>query len=286
MTRGVGKVLLALGVLVALFVGHQLWGTGFTERRGQRALAAQFPERPAAAPPVTAPGARAPEPRPVALGDALGLLEIPAIDLEKLVGEGVAPEHLESGPGHYPGTPLPGQRGNAAIAGHRTTYGAPFYNLDALRPGDPIFVTTDAGRFQYDVTDSQIVDPIEGAWVLDATADDRLTLTTCNPKFSAAQRLIVTARLVTTPSDAIAPAPEAPPGMVAGLEVVPDLTGGGAGAQHAVLWGAVVALVWLSAWWAAREWRRWPAYALAVIPFLAALFMFYENLARLFPADV
>ncbi len=285
-TGGVGKTLLALGVLVGLFAGHQLWGTGFAERRGQRALAAQFAQRQAAASPVTVPGATAPELPPVALGDAVGLIEIPAIDLEKLVGQGVAPEHLESGPGHYPGTPMPGQRGNAAIAGHRTTYGAPFYDLDALRPGDAIFVTTDAGRFQYDVMESHIVDPVGGVWVLDPTADDRLTLTTCNPKFSAAQRLIVTARLVSTPSDTVTPTADAPPSIVAGLDVGPNLTGGRAGVERAVLWAAVAAVVWITAWQVARAWRRWPAYALGVIPFLAALFMFYESLARLLPADV
>ena len=120
---------MAAGVLILAFVGYQLWGTGIVEARTQDRLRSDFldalelpdPE-PAEA---TAPSPTTP-PRPVPTGEAVALLRIPKIGVEKAVVEGVGVEALKSGPGHYPTTPLPGQPGNAAIAGHRSTYGAPF----------------------------------------------------------------------------------------------------------------------------------------------------------------
>lgn len=112
---------------------------------------------------------------------------------------------LKKGPGHYPGTALPGGSGNAAIAGHRTTYGAPFFRVDELEAGDPIFITIRGGRYRYDVSELKIVAP-EDAWVLEPTEDNRLTLTTCHPRYSAAQRLIVVAQLVSAPAST-APVP-------------------------------------------------------------------------------
>ena len=183
LVRATGIALVCVAVLLGALVGYRLWGTSLVERRGQRALAEDFERRPAGA--------------PVDLGDSVALIELPSIGVRKFVVEGVGVGELKAGPGHYPGTPLPGERGNAAIAGHRTTYGAPFGDLDALQAGDPVFVTTAAGRFRYEVTEQLVVDPDAGGWVLDATGDDRLTLTTCNPKYSAEERLIVVARLVT-----------------------------------------------------------------------------------------
>lgn len=98
--------------------------------------------------------------------------------------EGVDQAHLRRGPGHYAGSPLPGQGGNMAIAGHRTTYGAPFYRLDELEPGDVIRITTRDGEFVYEVTDSEVVAPTR-VDVLDDFGDDRLTLTACNPRYPA-----------------------------------------------------------------------------------------------------
>jgi sortase A len=193
-------------------------------------------------------------------------------------------DDLKQGPGHYPGTPLPGQSGNAAIAGHRTTYGAPFHDLDRLDPGDPIFVTTAMGRFRYDVTDQLVVDPVKGGWVLDPSADDRLTLTTCNPKYSAAERLIVTAALMSVPAPVPAPAtPAAVPLLATGASEA-GLSGDRGGSMRAILWGAVVAGIGALGWMGGRTWR-WPAYAIAAGPFLAALFMFYDSLGRALPAN-
>ncbi|MGH9179973.1 MAG: sortase, partial [Acidimicrobiales bacterium] len=155
--RGLGKALISIGILLFLFVGYQLWGTGIAEARGQRDLEKKFAQRalltsvPTIPSPSGGPATTTTLP-PIDLGDSVAMIEIPKIDLKKFVIEGVDVEDLKAGPGHYPGTPLPGEKGNAAIAGHRTTYGAPFSDLDDLSAGDQIFVTTGAGRFQYDVT--------------------------------------------------------------------------------------------------------------------------------------
>jgi len=134
-------------------------------------------------------------------GDVLARIEIPSIGLDAKVVAGVEPADLKEGPGHYPGTPMPGQLGNSAIAGHRTTYGEPFRNLDDIGQGEEIVITTIQGRFVYRMTGSEIVSPSDGQVV--ATTDPtraKLTLTTCDPVFTATNRLIVYADLDTTAS--------------------------------------------------------------------------------------
>ncbi len=291
--RGFGKTLISIGILLFLFVAYQLWGTGLAERRGQKLLQAKFERRLLTAPPtLPMPSGMEPAeaaPPPVELGDAAALLEIPKIDIKKLVVEGVGVEDLKSGPGHYPETPMPGEKGNAAIAGHRTTYGAPFYDLNELSPGDPIFVTTGAGRFRYDVVESKVVSPDEVS-VLNPTEDDRLTLTTCHPRFSAAERLIVVAKLVSKPvQSAPRPPPEQPRTEQLPSESTQEiagLSGASASKRPAVLWGSLAAAIWLGGWLFGRAWRKWPAYVLTAPVFLAVLFVFYENVARLLPANV
>ncbi|MGH2707488.1 MAG: class E sortase, partial [Actinomycetota bacterium] len=119
----------------------------------------------------------------------------PKIGVEQVVVEGVSVDVLKKGPGHVPGTASPGQGGNMVISGHRTTYGAPFKRLDELEAGDEISLTTMQGRFLYLVTDTRIVAPTEVS-ILNPTIDSRLTLTTCHPKFSDRQRLVVLARFL------------------------------------------------------------------------------------------
>ena len=128
-------------------------------------------------------------------------LSIPSLDLEAVVFEGVSVETLRKGPGHMPWTPLPGQKGNAVISGHRTTYGRPFFNLDQLKPGDRIEIETAIGIHVYVVRDSFVVKPTD-IWVTDDREGSWLTMTTCNPKFSARERLIITAELVEGPNAA------------------------------------------------------------------------------------
>ncbi len=129
-------------------------------------------------------------------GGALDHMVIPAIGVDRYVVEGVGELDLQMGPGHYPGTPLPGQDGNVGIAGHRTTFGAPFFRLNELVPGDLIYLTdTDGRTWAYDVVKQWVVPPSDTA-VLDTTHKPVLTLTTCNPRFEATTRLVVRADLV------------------------------------------------------------------------------------------
>lgn len=134
-----------------------------------------------------------------ALGDSVGRIVIPAAGVDWAFVEGVSRSALKSGAGHMPGTALPGQPGNAVISGHRTTYGAPFLHLDRLAVGDPIVVETAVGTHVYQVVDSFVVDPGD-VWVTGQWDGAWLTLTTCEPVLSSAQRLVVVATLVAGPN--------------------------------------------------------------------------------------
>jgi sortase A len=127
-------------------------------------------------------------------GDPMGRIVMPSIGVSDVFVEGTGGADLRKGPGHYPGTPLPGQRGTVAIAGHRTTYGAPFRRVDQLARGDRIELRMPYGRFTYVVERTKIVPPTEVS-VTDRVAFDRLVLSACHPLYSAAQRIIVFARL-------------------------------------------------------------------------------------------
>ncbi len=153
--------------------------------------------------------------------DAIARIEIASIDVDKIVVQGVRVDDLQRGPGHYSSTAEPGRGGNVAFAGHRTTYGAPFADIDQVSPGDEIVITTVDGEFVYMVEDPRdafstrlgdllsvgeghvIVDP-EASWVLHDFGDNRLTLTACHPKFSDRERIIVVAELIGVP---LAPPP-------------------------------------------------------------------------------
>lgn len=308
--------MIAAGGLILLFVAYQLWGTGLAEARSQRELKKEFERALAATAPAsttttdtsagpspeatavtTAPPDLAPPPVPA--GDAVAIIKIPKLGLEKTVVEGVTLDLLKKGPGHYPGTPMPGQPGNAAIAGHRTTYGAPFFRLNELEPGDPILVTTRQGRFRYEVTRTMIVRPSETA-VLNQTEDNRLTLTTCNPRFSAAQRLIVVAALKGEAADPPPPVtttapPVTAPGAAPATTQAPSLdfeaaedeslSGDNAANGPALTWAIAAAAVWLLTWLAGRRWRKLPAYLVGTPVFLVVLFVFFENFSRLLPAN-
>jgi sortase A len=128
-------------------------------------------------------------------GDAVGKILIDRIGLSSVVVEGTDAGDLRKGPGHYPGTPLPGQRGTVAIAGHRTTYGAPFRKIDKIKPRDEITVVMPYGRFTYRVERTRIVPPT-AVWVTQRVSYDRLILSACHPLYSAAKRIVVFARLI------------------------------------------------------------------------------------------
>lgn len=128
-------------------------------------------------------------------GQAAGRMRMPAIGVESVVVDGTDPASLRKGPGFFPEAPYPGARGTVAIAGHRTTYSAPFRNIDDLEKGNRIIVEMPYGRFTYRVERTRIVTP-DSLWVLRRVRYDRLILSACHPLYSAAKRIIVFARLV------------------------------------------------------------------------------------------
>lgn len=138
-------------------------------------------------------------------GEALTRLEIPKLDVDVIVVEGTSLAALRAGAGHYPKTPLPGEAGNVAIAGHRTTYGRPFNRLDELQPGDKVILTTPLARHVYEIiSEPYVVEPTD--WTpIDSypRSGSFLTLTTCHPEGSASQRIVTRAELVKT-TDTIA----------------------------------------------------------------------------------
>lgn len=132
----------------------------------------------------------------VAEGDSLTRLRIPGIDVDVVVVEGTTASALRAGAGHYANTPLPGEEGNVAIAGHRTTYGRPFADLDRVGPGDEILLETPLGTHTYRVSRQPYVVNNTDWEPIAQRPGKTLTLTTCHPKGSARQRLIVKAELV------------------------------------------------------------------------------------------
>lgn len=213
LTSAFGWLLLSCGVSLLLYLAYALLFTNVAAGEAQRDLRDEWLQRvPAAAPASEAPSAVAasePPPDPSSpAGDGIAMVEFarpgsgsaPVHDGPLIVLDDITTDDLTRGPGHYPGTAMPGEPGNFAIAGHRTTYGAPFLHLDALRDGDLIHVTNRHGRrFTYEVSAQRVVEPsntsVIGSDPL-GTGRATLTLTTCHPRFSAAERLIVHAQLV------------------------------------------------------------------------------------------
>ncbi len=129
-------------------------------------------------------------------GEAIGRIIAPAMaGLNMVFIQGTDTASLEQGPGHYPETPFPGQGGTVGIAGHRTTYLAPFRHIDSMRPGDPITLEMPYAHFLYRVQKTAIVDPSD-VGIVRKVGYERLVLSACNPLYSAAQRFVVFARLV------------------------------------------------------------------------------------------
>jgi sortase A len=295
----VGRVLITSGVLLLLFVAYQLWGTGIHTQRAQNDARDEFEEQLAEAeanPPTDPAGnpgrpdnpdrpgraLRQPVPHAPPHGEWIGRITIPAIDADFIFFEGVDLDTLTQGPGHYEGTPMPGQRGNAGIAGHRTTYLHPFYRLNELDEGDTIIINyANGSRFRYQYLATHIVAP-DQTDVLEYKFDNRLTLTACNPRYSARERIVVSARLLDPPARRAQGEPPADP-----TEAPDDLRLDGEthSKAPAILWGAAAASVWLAAFVLGRAWRRWAVYLLCLPIFLAVLYGFFENFSHLLPAD-
>jgi len=216
--RGLGQLLITVGVVILLFVGYELWGTNFYTKAQQHKLEQAITEqwRHGGVPDVSEQHIG-----DVPLGSGLAVLRVPRFGrgYHQVIVEGTGYEDLKRGPGHYPETALPGQVGNFAVAGHRTTYGAPFNKIDQLRRGDAIVLETKSMWFTYTVQDTnaagvypavpfqEIVDPttVTVAYAVPDQPDPgakptrkMLTFTSCNPKYSAAQRIVVHAVLTDT----------------------------------------------------------------------------------------
>ena len=200
--RFIGAVLATSGVLLLADVGLTLlWQepvSAVFASRAQDSLAQELDveeqrQEPATGRPALSRAARRYAAR-LRRGDAFGRVALPTLRQSYVVAEGTDDETLRGGPGHYEGTGVPGQRRTVALAGHRTTYLAPFADVDELKPGDPIVVTMPYGRFTYRVERTRIVDP--SAYWVTQKGQNRLVLTSCHPPFSAAQRIVLIARLV------------------------------------------------------------------------------------------
>jgi len=290
----VGRVLITVGLLILLFVAYQLWGTGIYEARAQSDLTSQFNRDLArqgsqsttttsGATSTTAPTAPATLSPAPADGDPVGVIKIDKIGVDKVVVEGTSVPDLRKGPGHYTGSPLPGQLGNAAIAGHRTTYGAPFGDLDQLSQGDKISVRTLTGTWQYVLVDDPFAVKPDQTEVLDPTIDPAtgqplatLTLTTCEPKYQATERLVVKAKL----SDTKQPLP-GPDRTKLVLDT--GLSGGSESRTPVLIWGLIAAAVGALWWLLFHRYPRWTTWFAGVIPFLVVLFVFYTYLERVLP---
>ena len=317
---GTGKVLITVGILVLLFVVYQLWGTGIYTARQQNKLESQFedalresgqtttPNFPTATTLATSANGNSPvvatrptgsttatttpvtttAPPPIAPPDldSVAHIVIPRIDADYYVVDGVDENDLRKGPGHYPSTPLPGQIGNAAIAGHRTTYGAPFGRLDELEPGDTIEITTLQGRFGYRIYDKFEVNPSD-VEVLDPEAGKAtLTLTTCHPPYSAAKRLIVKAELQLPPNAVPFPSSVDPNDQVKQASLDGEGLSGNTGSKTpTVIAGLIMLFVGLLWWLLFHRHPRWTTWFIGVVPYAVALAIFYFYLERALPAN-
>jgi sortase A len=310
-----GRLMIRAGVLVLLLVVYQLWGTGIHTSEAQDNLRKQFEaEQQALAHPSTDPAdGKTPSTTPIKVaadgsipvpqpGQPIGRIDIPHIGSNFIMVEGVDLKYLSEGPGHFPGTPLPGQAGNAAVAGHRTTYKAPFNRIDELKPGDDIFVTTLQGKFTYQVMAQapdhpggpplghRIVKP-NAVEILADKGRNQLTLMACNPKYYATQRIVVEALLVGNPA---AGKPAEHPSNVNQNALAGLTKGDDSERAPAILWGLAALAVWFVTWWASQRLKRprgsgaerlirWTPYLIGVPVFLVLLYASFEAFSKVLP---
>ncbi|HEV7525747.1 MAG TPA: sortase [Acidimicrobiia bacterium] len=305
---GIGRTLVTLGLLILLFVVYQLWGTGIFTARAQENLKSKFQKElqqagtdnpVVASPTTTKPGVSTPptvphdnvKPAPPtpAEGEVEGKISIQRIGLDMAFVEGTSRDDLKKGPGHYPGTPLPGTIGNAAIAGHRTTYLHPFGDLDKMLVGDQIVVQTLAGTFVYQVSTPWFKVKSTDVWVVANTADPELTLTACHPKGSAEFRIVIKAKLIWNKSSRVSIAKPLDLGTGKGRAtqqqgLAESLSGQARSFGPSIFWGVIAAIVGLAWWWGFRRWRHPRTWLIGALPFLIALFPFYVYLERALPS--
>ena len=260
----VSRVVTAIGILALLFVAYELFGTSIGEARTQTKLLSawqtQLQTNPNAVP---------------ALGDPVALLEIPRFPSQDVVVQGVRSTDLQKGPGHDPGSPMPGQVGNAVIMGHRTTYGGPFRDLSQLQRGDSITVFTAQGRFQYTVLSTRVT---TGTPLIATTTElGYLTLITSDATFGGSRQVQVLAQLVTQP---LTPTSE--------IQMAVGAVRNGSGADPlayapVLLWGELFAAVLVIAWVLYRRWSPWATHLITSPILIALMFLLFSSIDRLLP---
>ena len=208
--RGVGQTLITVGFVLLLFCAYELWITNLVTEREQSQLTDQLRNQWSEPPPRPQAGSPAVTPVAVELGAGVAVLRAPRLgegfnDEPPVVVEGTSVADLKKGPGRLVSSAQPGEVGNLVISGHRTTYGAPFADLDRLQPGDAVVVETRDTWFTYRVTGTEIVSPTAVEVTLPVPrqpgaepTQSLLTLTTCHPKYSARQRMVVFSELEAT----------------------------------------------------------------------------------------
>ncbi len=268
----VGPMLTALGLVAALFVVYELAFTGLTEQSAQAGLLREF-QQSITTTTLDAPGASPTEGTPVAL------LEIPVINVSQVVVEGTTPSDLKTGPGHLMDTPLPGEAGNAVVAGRRTTYGGSFASLDQLTVGDTVHVDSGQGSVTYVVSSVGHVSPGAADPVV-ATADNRLTLITADPAFIGSGRLVVVAKLQGKPLDVS----HRRPVLVGTADL--GLTGDPLGLALGLIWAELLALTIVLAWRYRRRWSPEVLYLLTAPLVLILAVLTFSSLDLLLPGTL
>ena len=284
--------MITVGLLMLGFVAYQLWGTGIKTQQAQKELAREYEKLTEQTVPTTnTPSTTPPLPQEIDRGDVVGRIVIPDINVNKWVVAGATMDMLERGPGLFANTSLPGQLGNSAIAGHRTSYGAPFSRVNELDPGDAITMVTPQGSFTYEVRDTQIV-PATAVEVLDTVDPTKATLTlvSCHPKWTSKERIVVLADLAESGDTPPAPAtPLVTNDSDAELATFEDgWFSDVGGIPHTLAWAALLLALWFGTKLLVRRTTtKWYlAYPIAAVPFVLGLYFFYENLSRLLPPGV
>ena len=267
-----GRTMIVAGLLLLSFVAYQLWGTGIVEGRSQTAIAKQFVK---------------PQPIQPQLGGLVGRITIPSIGVSKYVVAGVRLKDLERGPGLFPGSPMPGQKGNVAIAGHRTTFGAPFSRIDELRGNERIILESKDGTFTYIVNGEPKIVLATDTAVAKTTNPDiaTITLVSCYPKWTSTKRIVVVATLDST----VLPLPATP--LVTSEPIDQQSIAGWFHDPTAwptvLFFGLALIVIRIVAGLMTRRGRRKIfVYPIAFGIFMPTLFLFFGGLARLLPANL
>jgi sortase A len=267
---GIGAI--GVAAFIGLFLVYLFGASRITEIRSQRLLLPEFRALTQQGPASVADWQPAP-------GQPVALLSIPSIGVEQIVVEGTSASDLTRGPGHYPGSPLPGRAGNSVIAGRRSAFGGPFRSIGTLQPGDTVEVATGQGAFTYRVGSVGSVMPGQ-ADVIGGSTTNELTLVTSTPAYSASGRLVVVAKLTTAPA----------PGPAVVAPVVPQdqtgLTGEPAAAAPLLLWLEVLAAAGVAGVWYSRRVSPRVARLLMTPIVVALLWGIFALLARLLPATL